>query len=62
MTTQELNIANALNDSTEVLKQMISKGMNNAKYIYGLSSMLIEKYNLTRDQSVIVIENALKIA
>lgn len=62
MTTQNLNIANALQTAKEILTQMLAQGLSDSKFIFGLSNMLSEKYNLTQDQSVIVIEEALKIA
>ena len=61
MTTQELNIANALLTAKEVLVQMIAQGFGETKYIFVLSNMLVEKFNLTKEQSIIVIENALKL-
>jgi hypothetical protein len=62
MTTQNLNIANALQTAKEVLTKMLAQGLSDSKFIFGLSNMLSEKYNLTQDQSIIVIEEALKIA
>ena len=62
MTTQNLNIANALQTAKEVLTQMLAQGLSEAKFMFGLTSMLSEKFNLTEDQSIIVIEEALKIA
>lgn len=62
MTTQNLNIANALQTAKEVLTQMLSQGLSDAKFMFGLSNMLIEKYDLTQDESIIIIEEALKIA
>lgn len=61
MTTQELNIANALSTAKEVLVQMLNQGFGETKYIFDLSNMLIEKFNLTQEQSTVVIENALKL-
>ena len=61
MKTQELNIANALLTAKEVLVQMLDKGFGETKYIFALSNMLVDKFNLTQEQSTIVIENALKL-
>ena len=61
MTTLELNIANALSTAKEVLVQMIAQGFSETKYVFALSNMLAENFNLTKDQSIIVIENALKL-
>ncbi len=61
MTTQELNIANALSTAKEVLVQMLDQGFGETKYVFALSNMLIEKFNLTQKESTIVIENALKL-
>jgi tRNA U34 5-methylaminomethyl-2-thiouridine-forming methyltransferase MnmC len=61
MATLELNIANALSTAKEVLVQMITQGFSETKYVFALSNMLVEKFNLTKDQSIIVIENAFKL-
>ena len=62
MTTQKLNIAKALQTAKEVLTQMLAQGISEAKFMFGLSNMLCEKFNLTQKQSIIIIEEALKIA
>ena len=62
MSAQNQNIANALQTATEVLTKMLSQGLSDAKFMFGLSNMLSQKYNLTQDQSIIIIEEALKIA
>lgn len=61
MTIQELNIANALSTAKEVLVQMLAQGFGETKHIFAISNMLIENFNLTQEQSTIVIENALKL-
>jgi hypothetical protein len=61
MTNQELNIANALLTAKEVLVKMIHQGFGETKHVFALSNMLVEKFNLTQEQSTIVIENALKL-
>ena len=61
MTTQEINITNALQTAKEVLTQMLTQGLSNHKYTFGLSNMISEKYNLTQDQSILIIENALTL-
>jgi hypothetical protein len=61
MTTQELNIANALTTTKEILLQMLSQGFGETKYVFALSNMLVEKFKLTQNQSIIVIENAFKL-
>ena len=61
MTTKELNIANALQTAKEVLTQMLAQGFGETKYIFALSNMLVEKFNLSQEQSLIVIENAFKL-
>lgn len=61
MTTQELNIANALLTAKEVLVQMLAQGFGETKHIFALSNMLVEEFSLTQEQSTIVIENALKL-
>ena len=62
MTTQELNIANALETAKEVLTKMLAQGLGETKFVFALSNMLSEKFNLSQEQSIIVIEEALKIA
>lgn len=61
MTAQENNIVNALSTAKELLTQMLSQGFGETKYVFALSNMLVEKFNLTQEQSTIVIENALKL-
>ena len=61
MTTQE-NIKNALMTAKEILTKMLANGLADAKYIFVVSNMLCDTYNLTSDQSIIIIEQALKIA
>ena len=61
MTTQNSNIANALSASKLMLTQMLAQGLGEAKYTFALSNVLCEKYNLTKDESLAIIENALKL-
>lgn len=61
MTSQELNIANALSTAKEVLVKMLSQGFGEEKHLFALSNMLVENFNLSQEQSIIVIENALKL-
>ena len=61
MTTLNTNIANALSTAKEILTEMILQGLGDTKYVFALSNMLVEKFNLTQEQSIIVIENAFKL-
>jgi len=61
MKTTEINIGNAILTAKEILVKMLSEGFGETKYIFALSNMLIEKFNLTQEQSTIVIEKALKL-
>ena len=62
MTTQQINTANALITAKEIITKMLSQGLSKGKYVFALSNMLSNEFNLTQDESVIVIEEALKIA
>lgn len=63
MTTTENNIENALMTAKLSLTQMLKNGFGSEpKHIFALSNMLCENYNLTQDQSIIIIDEALKIA
>jgi hypothetical protein len=62
MTTQQLNIANALMTAKEILTKMLAQGLGDAKHLFVVSNMLCDTYNLTREQSIIILEEALKIA
>jgi hypothetical protein len=62
MTTKQLNIAAALNTATEMIKRMLSQGFGEEKYVFALSNMICENYNLTQKESIIIIEEAVKIA
>jgi hypothetical protein len=61
MKAQEINIANALLTAKEVLVQMLAQGFGDTKYVFALSNMLVKKFNLTQEESIIVIENALPL-
>lgn len=61
MSNKELNIGNALLTSVEILKRMISGGLNDPKMFLYVSNMLTEEFCLTREESIIVIENAVKL-
>ena len=61
MTALELNVGNAILTAKEVITKMMSQGLGEAKYIYAVSKMLSEKYELTMDQSIVVIEETLKM-
>jgi hypothetical protein len=62
MTTSELNFANALMTAKEILTKMLAQGLGDAQYLFVVSNMLCDTYNLTQDQSIIILEEALKIA
>lgn len=62
MTNAQLNIGNALITAKEILTNMLADGLSDAKYIFVVSNMLCDTYNLTLEQSIIIIEEALKIA
>ena len=59
MTNLEINTAKAFLTAKEVLKQMIQQGFGETRHIFALSNRLITEFNLTQEQSTIVIENAL---
>lgn len=61
MKAQELKIAKALLTAREILTQMISQGFGEVKYVFALSNMIAEEFNLTKDEAIIVIEEALKL-
>lgn len=62
MTNAQLNIGNALMTAKEILTKMLAQGLGDAKHIFVISNMLCDTYNLTQEQSIIIIEEALKIA
>jgi len=41
---------------------MLAQGLGDAQYLFVVSNMLCDTYNLTQDQSIIILEEALKIA
>jgi len=59
---ENANIANALTAAKLVLTQMLAQGISDAKSVFALTNVISENYNLSQDQSMIVIEEALKIA
>jgi hypothetical protein len=62
MTTAQLNLANALMTAKEILTKMLAQGLGDAQHLFVVSNMLCETYNLSRDQSIVILEEALKIA
>ena len=62
MTPAQLNIANALMTAKEILTKMLAQGLGDAQHLFVVSNMLCETYNLTCDQSIVILEEALKIA
>lgn len=62
MTTSNANIANALTAAKLMSTQMIAQGLWDAKSTFALSNVLCDNYGLTQNESIIVIEEALKIA
>ena len=58
MTTQELNIANALSTAKEVLVQMLAQGFGETKYVFALSNMLVEKFKQYKNHLVICQETS----
>ena len=61
MKTLEINITTALQTTKEILTAMMSQGLADAKFTFALSNMISEKYDLTQEQSILIIENALKL-
>ena len=61
MTSQEINIANALMTAREVLSKMLCQGIGGAEHVFAVSNMIQDRFNITEDQSLIVMEEALKI-
>ena len=62
MTTQEINIANALLTAKEFIATLSAQGLGEVKFIFAVSNILVDKFNLTQDQSIIILEEALKLA
>lgn len=61
MKTTELNIGKAILTSKEALTKMIAQGFTDAKYIFALSNMLMQNFNLNQAQATEVIEESLKL-
>jgi hypothetical protein len=55
------NIENALQTAKEMLTKMLAQGLGDTKFIFALSNILCDKYKLTQNESIIIIENALTI-
>jgi len=60
MTQAELNILEALTVTREILNKMMDQGIGQDQHVFALSNRISHEFNLTRDQALIVIENALK--
>ena len=61
MKTTELNIGKAILTSKEALTKMIAQGFTDAKHIFALSNMLMQNFNLNKEQATEVIEESLKL-
>ena len=61
MTTQEINIAKALFTAKEMVSKMITNGFGETKFVFALSNMISKEFNLTQSESIVVIEEALKL-
>ena len=61
MTTQELNIANALVTAVEVVKEMLKNGFSEGVYVFKLSEMLQREYNISKADSIVIIEKSLEL-
>jgi hypothetical protein len=61
MTTEEINIANAILDANDVLIKMMQQGISEPKFYFAAANMLSQKYNLTLDQSIIILNKALEL-
>ena len=58
MTTQELNIANALHMAKSLIAKMIEARLIEAKYLYGVAKAVSIKFDLDMDSSIMIVENA----
>lgn len=61
MTTQELNIVNALVTAVEVVKEMLKNGFSEGVYVFKLSEMLQRKYSISKADSIVIIEKSLEL-
>ena len=60
MTQAELNIGQALLVTREILVNMMAQGIGQDQHVFALSNRIAHEFNLTREQALTVIENALK--
>lgn len=60
MTKQTLKTAQALATATDLLTRMIEEGLATERYTLAAANALSETYNFSREQSIIIIEEALK--
>ncbi|QQV91217.1 hypothetical protein Freya10_1 [Polaribacter phage Freya_10] len=62
MTTQNLNIANALLTAKKAVRSLLDNGISGEEKIYELSKAIGTTFKLTPNQTLIIMEEALKIA
>lgn len=60
MTEKELTIIEALITTIDVAKEMLKNGLAEDIYVFKLSKMLQRKYNLSEDETIVIIEEAIK--
>lgn len=62
MTTQENNLANALFTTRNILRRFLKAGISEPTQLYKAAKRVGKEYKLDFNQTVIVFEEALKIA
>jgi hypothetical protein len=60
MTKKELTIIEALITTIDIVKEMMKGGLGKDLYMFKLSKMLQEKYGLKEDETIVIIEEAIK--
>jgi len=58
---ENLNIAKALQFTKEMLTQMLAQGLGDSKDVFALSNVLCSRFSFTQDQSMVIIDEALKL-
>jgi hypothetical protein len=61
MQNLEIIIGKALLTAKEILIQMLANGMAEPRQIYAVANAIAIEFELTLDQSIIVVENALNL-
>lgn len=60
MSHLEIKTANALDYAMEVIRRMMKQGIAQAKYFNVIADNIVNSYDLSKEQAIIIMEEAVK--